>query len=84
MIRYRLDQNDFFRHDVVLAAMAAIKFIEGRGIVASLEMEVRCGGDCLECMAECGDPDAQTAMKKIIGDRSGEKYLDSDESERSV
>ena len=43
-----------------------------------------CGGDCLECMAECGDPDAQMAMKKIIEDRSGEKYLDSDESERSV
>lgn len=43
-----------------------------------------CGGDCLECMAECGDLDAQMAMKKIIEDRSGEKYLDSDESERSV
>jgi hypothetical protein len=43
-----------------------------------------CGGDCLECMAECGDPDAQSAMKKILQDRSGEKDLGSDESERCV
>ncbi len=40
-----------------------------------------CGGDCLECMAECGDPDAQLAMKKIL---QGEKDLGSDESERRV
>ena len=43
-----------------------------------------CGGDCLECMAECGDPDAQLEMKKILQDRSGEKDLGSDESERWV
>ena len=43
-----------------------------------------CGGDCLECMAECGDPDSQMAMKRILQDRSDGKYLGSDESERSV
>lgn len=29
-----------------------------------------CGGDCLECMAECGDPDAQLAMQQIVLSRS--------------
>jgi len=29
-----------------------------------------CGGDCLECMAECGDPDAQLAMQQILLARS--------------
>jgi hypothetical protein len=29
-----------------------------------------CGGDCLECMAECGDPDAQLAMQQILLVRS--------------
>jgi hypothetical protein len=31
---------------------------------------VDCGGDCLECMAECGDPDAQLAMQQILLERS--------------
>ena len=31
-----------------------------------------CGGDCLECMAECGDPGAQLAMQQILLARSRE------------
>lgn len=27
-----------------------------------------CGGDCLECMAEVGDPDAQAALGRIRED----------------
>lgn len=29
-----------------------------------------CGGDCLECVADCGDPDAQLAMQQIRLERS--------------
>lgn len=28
-----------------------------------------CGGDCLECMAEAGDPDAQAALDRIREDQ---------------
>lgn len=28
-----------------------------------------CGGDCLECMAEAGDPDAQAALDRIRDDQ---------------
>ena len=27
-----------------------------------------CGGDCLRCMAECGDEDAQFEMDKLLSD----------------
>ncbi|GEM_PF-2945179 len=43
-----------------------------------------CGGDCLECMAECGDPDAKLAMKKILQDRSREKHFGRDEPEHTI
>lgn len=32
-----------------------------------------CGGDCLECMAEAGDPDAQAALDRIRQDKQDTK-----------
>jgi hypothetical protein len=34
-----------------------------------------CGGDCLECMALCGDPDAIRAIEKITQARRDDKKL---------
>jgi len=35
-------------------------------------------------MAECGDPDAKLAMKKILQDRSREKHFGRDEPEHTI
>lgn len=40
------------------------------GIVPEL---ADCGGDCLECMAEAGDPDAQAALDCIRQDQQETK-----------
>jgi hypothetical protein len=37
-----------------------------------------CGGDCLECMAEAGDPDAQVEMYRILQERRGGLMAETD------
>lgn len=41
------------------------------GSVASRD----CGGDCLKCMAECGDPDCIAALLNSLSKREHEVYL---------